>query len=168
MPYGSYSIPAGDAGTQTTLNYMASLATQAAVTPVVRGVAAQLVLGIGRRPMMHAEILSEWVAKHCEFLPDPTVAEALMPPWDALAMIARQGLVQCDCDDVAMLAAALGLSIGLRARFVVVAFAPGPTAPFAHVFTELAGPSGTAWLTVDPTRPMLGMPTITRSLVMEV
>ncbi len=162
------SIPSGDAGTLVTLNYMTQLATQAAVTPMVREVAAAVVQGTGRDPWLHCRLLSDWVAAHVEFLPDPSVAEALVPPAVAVQRILASGFLQADCDDVAMLAAALGLSIGLRARFVVVAFGSSSDAPFAHVWADLAPPDGGSWLTVDPTRPILSFPRVSRSLIHEV
>jgi transglutaminase-like putative cysteine protease len=161
------TIPSGDAGTFATLDYMARLASQGAVTPAVRDVAASLVQGTGRDPQLHCRLVSDWVEQHVEFLPDPSVAEALVPPGVAVGIIAARGVLQADCDDVAMLAAALGLSIGLRARFVVVAFG-SPSAPFAHVWTDLSAPDGASWLTVDPTRPMFTLPPIGRSVVQEV
>lgn len=164
---GTYWIPPGDEGVQTTLGYMARLALRGAVTPECRGVAARCVLGSGRDPMFHARLLRDWVDTHTEFLADPTHAEGLTPPEKLVRSIAQRGIAQCDCDDVAMLAAALGLSIGLRARFVVVAFGVAPS-PFAHVWCDLAGPAGTQWLSVDPTRPVLGLPTISRMQRMEV
>lgn len=165
---GTYWIPAGDEGTLATLGYMAQLSMRGAVTPECRGVAARCVLGAGRDPLFHARLLRDWVDSHTEFLADPTIAEGLTPPEKLVRSIQDRGIGQCDCDDVAMLAAALGMSIGLRARFVVVAFGTDVTSPFAHVWCELAAPDGRQWLIVDPTRPVLGLPSISRMQIMEV
>lgn len=164
---GTYWIPPGDEGVQTTLNYMAQLALRGAVTPECRGVAARCVLGTGRDSRFHARLIRDWVDGHTEFLADPTHAEGLTPPEKLVTVIASRGIAQCDCDDVAMLSAALGMSIGLRARFVVVAFG-SESSPFAHVWCDLAGPDGAQWLPVDPTRPVLGLPPISRMQIMEV
>lgn len=163
---GYYSIPGGDAGTLATLGHMRALSVRGAVAPEVRGVAASVVLGAGRDPAMFARLIGDWVDTHTEFLADPTVAEALVPPEMLLRIIEQNGLGQVDCDDVAMLAAALGLSVGLRARFVVVGFQVG--GPYAHVWAELAGPSGDVWFPIDPTRPVSGLPTVRRSYIVEV
>lgn len=165
---GLHWIPPGDDGTAATLQYMAQLALRGAVTPACRGVAARCVLGSGRDPLFHARLLRDWVDRHTEFLADPTHAEGLTPPEKLVSVIASSGIAQCDCDDVAMLAAALGVAIGLRARFVVVAFGGGPSPAFAHVWCDLAGPDGAQWLSVDPTRPVLGLPRITRMQMMEI
>ena len=168
VQYGSYHIPPGDAGTLATLDMMRVAALDGSVSPVVRNVAAQLVAGTERDPLLHANLLGNWVIQHTEFLPDPSTAEALLLPADAIARIANVGVCQCDCDDVAMLAAALGLSIGLRARFVAVSFSREPGAPFAHVWADLGEPSGDQWLTVDPEAGKLIMPPVTRREVVEV
>lgn len=165
--YGTYVIPGGDAGTQSTLSQMARLVDRGAVTPDVRRVAASLALGTGRDAALQARLIRDWVDTHTEFLADPTNAEALTPPEQLITLIRSDGLVQVDCDDVAMLSAALAMSIGLRARFVVVAFGQGPQDPFAHIWTEIAG-SSDQWTVVDPTRPVLGMPPVSRTWIMEL
>jgi transglutaminase-like putative cysteine protease len=165
--YGTYAIPGGDAGTHATLSHMARLVDLGAVTPTVRRVAASLALGTGRDARLQARLIRDWVDTHTEFLADPLNAEALTPPEQMITLIQSDGLVQVDCDDVAMLAASLGMSIGLRARFVVVAFGQGPQDPFAHIWTELAGAT-TPWVTVDPTRPVWGMPAVSRTWIMEL
>jgi hypothetical protein len=167
MLYQTTSIPSGDAGTLRTLQLMAQLATEGAISPVMREVVAGVVLGSGRDPRAHAELIGQWLAERTEFLADPSVAEALVPATDALQHIVQRGIFQGDCDDVAVLAAAMGLCIGLRARFVVVAF-HAPDAPYAHVFTELGGASDDSLLPIDPTRPSLDLPPVSRYATFEV
>lgn len=146
---------------------MSRLARAGAVSPYVRTVAASIVRGSPNSDAARAVLLSQWVCSTTEFLPDPSTCEALIPPENILDLIAAHGVAQIDCDDVAILAAALGLSIGLRARFTVVAF-DGSDAPYAHVFAELAPATGGQWLTVDPARPTVSAPAITRSASVEV
>ncbi|MEE8177710.1 MAG: hypothetical protein V3T65_06925 [Acidobacteriota bacterium] len=62
----------------------------------------------------------------------------------------RWGAAQVDCDDAAVLSAALGKAVGLKPRFVVLGF-EGPTGPYRHVYTELF--DGVAWTEMDVTRP---------------
>lgn len=157
-------IPGGDAGTEATLRHMADVTRTGAVSPLVRGVAARLVMGTGRDWALHARLIRDWVDVHTEFLLDPSVAEALTPAEDAIRLIDTDGIAQFDCDDVAILAASLGCSIGLQARFVAVAFREA----YAHVWCDLGSPAGDAWLSVDPTRPVFGLPSITRTLILEV
>ncbi|MGH3589542.1 MAG: transglutaminase domain-containing protein [Pseudonocardiaceae bacterium] len=113
--------------------------------------------------------MREWVEAHTEFLRDPDGAEMLHGPSWQIQTVLTQGRVYVDCDDVAMLAAALGKAIGLRARFVVVAFS-SPNAPFRHVWTELSPRPTPQWVEVDVTRPAQGLPfnLITRSIALEV
>ena len=163
-----YSLPDGDGQTVATVGMMAQLARQGAVTPAVRDVAAFLVHAQGRDQWLHAQSIAGFVAQRTRFLYDPSVAEALAPPAILLELIQQRGVVQVDCDDVATLVAALGLSVGLRARFVVVGFLT-PDAPYEHVWAELSDVTGQEWLTVDPTRPASGLPPIVRPpLIVEV
>lgn len=157
-------IPAGDAGTEATLRRMAQLAMTGAVSPLVRGVAARVVLGTGRDAMLHARLINDWIDTHTDFLADPSVAEALTHADDAIRVIATDGIAQIDCDDVAILAASLGMSIGLHARFVAVAFGEA----YAHVWCDLGSPNGEQWFSVDPTRPVMGLPSISRTVILEV
>ena len=162
-------IPEGDtAQTLATVAAMRDLAIHGAMTPAVRQTAAFIVAGLTRDQLGHASNLAGWIALHTRFLYDPAPFEALTPPDVTLAIIHSQGIAQMDCDDVAILAAALGLSIGLRARFVVIAFLTAD-APYEHIWTELAPADGQAWVPVDPTRPTQGFPPVVRPpLVVEV
>ena len=162
-----YTLPDGDGQTVATVGMMRQLATAGALTPDVRHVAAFLAQGLGRNQLSHADAIAGWVAQHTHFLPDPSVAEALVPPDILVGIIADQGFAQVDCDDVAMLAAALGLSIGLRARFVVVSFLT-VDAPYEHVWAELSDAEGSEWVVIDPPRPLQGFPPIGRHLIVEV
>lgn len=152
------SLPSGDAGTRATLARMASWARSSAVHPLIRQVAARQVRSTSPDGGHEAAMrLAHWIGDHVMFLPDPSGVEALHDPVWSLREILTGGIVGLDCDDVAMLAAALGLSIGLRAQFVVVGF-NSPNAPFGHVWTDLAGWSRSApWIPVDPTRPAQGL-----------
>lgn len=136
---------------------MQELARRAALDPLVRQTAASIVQGVPYdKGNIHAELIRRWMESRVYFLADPTYAEALHAPEWSLRQILQRGTVGLDCDDVAMLAAALGLSIGLRARFVVVGF-NSPEAPFRHVWTDLAASRRPVWVTVDPTRETQGL-----------
>lgn len=141
----------GDGGTYATLGKMKSLARSGASSPVVRGIAARLVQQVEPNGILHARLIRGWLEDHIIFLRDLSTAEALYHPAELVLAILKDGQVQCDCEDVAMLAAALGLSIGLRARYVVLAFRPG--GPFQHVYTDLSDASGRMWIDCDITRP---------------
>lgn len=166
MPTQRFTIPTGDAGIVATLAIMRQLVHDDAVHPAIREWTAALVIDTGRNTTVQARAIYDWLDTLTQFLPDPSTSEALIRPVDLLERIQTRGIGQIDCDDLAMLAAAMACSIGLRARFVVVAFHPG--GPFAHVYTEVAAPDGALWLAVDPTRPAGGLPTITREAIVEV
>jgi transglutaminase-like putative cysteine protease len=74
------------------------------------------------------------------------------------------GRIAADCDDIATLAAALGLALGLRARLLVVEFAGQDG--FGHIWTALAVPGG-EWIDCDPTRP-IQTPPVVRAWAREV
>lgn len=162
MRYSKTTIPAGDAGTWATLRKMRQLARHAATDPIVRKTAVGLVTGVPGS-QLQARILADWIGAHVSFVRDPATAEALHTVPFMLRTIAERGILGVDCDDVATLAAALGLSVGLSARFVVLAF---NSPHFSHVFTAL-GPGN---FPVDPTRPAQGFDLlpISRSAAFEV
>ena len=163
------SIPNGDYGTFATISRMRTLARSASVHPLVRQTAVRIVAGAaGTDAMLQARLIRDWVEQRVIFMPDPNGAELLHAPDALLAHILTDGIGHVDCDDVAMLAAALGLAVGLRARYVVVGFSP--SGPFRHIWTDLGNPRKPQWLPVDPTRPMqpLNGLTIQRTATVEV
>jgi transglutaminase-like putative cysteine protease len=168
---GSYStLPDGDAGTYATLEVMRRMARHSSSLPIVRTLATQAVRSYpGDGGNHHARLLNRWITERTYFLPDPTYSEALHEPAYLLHQILTRGNVGVDCDDVATLTAAMGLSIGLRARFVIAGFT-SPNAPFRHVWAELAGARSSVWVPIDPTRPVqiLASLPITRLQAVEV
>lgn len=164
------TIPGGDAGIYATLTIMRQLAHTGASDPRVRRLIQPWVVGLGREPWAQIDAIAALLTDSCDFLPDPSTAEHLTPPGDYAAAIAQGQLVQLDCDDAALLAAALGLTIGLVARFVVVGFgiAPSGAVPLVHIWTELAPDPSGPWGPLDVTAPASGSPTPTRIVVMDV
>lgn len=164
-------VPGGDAGARSTVQRMIGLVRRASAHPSVRGTAVQIVRTYdGRDYVSHAKAIREWAALHVQFLRDPRGTELLHDPVLLVETVKRVGVVHVDCDDAAMLAAALGRSIGLRARFVVLAFLD-KRAPFAHVFAELSPPVGSPrWIEQDVTRATEQIPfnAISRSFIVEV
>lgn len=91
--------------------------------------------GGGRDDVAHVHAINEWLMEHFQFLRDPCAVEVLRSPLSYLDDIARTGRAIGDCDDAAMLAAAMGMSVGIPAAFVALAFF-SQDAPFSHVITE--------------------------------
>lgn len=138
--------------------------------PIVRLTATDIVAGLGgTNGVEQANAIRDWLDVHTEFLRDPDGVEMLHGPAWQIQRVWTQGRVLVDCDDVAMLAAALGKAVGLRARFVVVGF-DSRNAPFRHVWAELSPRSRQPqWVDMDVTRPSQGLPLnrIARSFTME-
>lgn len=156
MRVSSLFIPSGDAGTYATLAIMRRLAKQGALHPLVRQTAIDITFGMGTNPTAQARTIREWLSQSILFQRDPYGVEALHAPDAILRSVLTRGTASLDCDDVAVLAAALGLSLGLAARYVAVGF-NSPNAPFRHVWAELADPRRPAWIECDITRPAQGL-----------
>jgi Transglutaminase-like superfamily len=142
----------GDAGTEDTLLAMREMAH--ASVPVLP-------------PWLptDAGAIHDWLAAHVRFRADPIDRETVESPAAMLDQVMRQGVAYGDCDDLAVLAAGLGLRAGLVPRFRVVAF--DRYGPYAHVWTELVHPL-TGWVEdLDLFRPD-HPPVIRREAVVEV
>lgn len=156
-----HTIPGGRLGTMVTMSAMIRLADRASGLPAVRQQAVDIVSGVEPRDYAgQAAAISNWIGEHVVFLRDPTGQELLQAPELLLQRIQSRGVAYGDCDDVAMLAAALGRAVGLKTAYVVLAF-QSTTRPFSHVYARLDR------LDVDPTRPAQGLTgvDITRRLV---
>lgn len=160
-------IPDGDEGTFTVVDRMAELVRSRIAHPVVRRAAVDLA---NKVPPQHLSgqiaAVRKFLERRVPFLSDPSGVELLHDPVLLLEDIRERGTARGDCDDVAVLGAALGGALGLSARFVVVGFR-GPNEPFEHVWTELH--DGTAWRELDVTRPRTAeAPAPTREYVVDV
>lgn len=141
-------VPAGDPGTFFTLELMRSLALADAglLTSV-----AERIIGTTGNPLAR---LRAFLSERVRFTHDPAGVELLQAPTVQLATIRSRGTAAGDCDDVAVLGAALGLAAGYPARFVVLRFEP--EGPYEHVYAELRGPHG--WFELDTTRQQQRVP----------
>jgi hypothetical protein len=152
-------IPGGDLGTFSTLEAMAELARTARGVPIVRDTALDITRGV-TDPVAQAWAIRSWLVGTVQFTRDPTGVELLHSPRYMLSVLRQAGgPIRVDCDDVAVLGAALAGNIGLRARYVAVGFF-SPQAPFRHVWTELAPPPGTPWVELDITREAQPLPVL--------
>lgn len=145
-------IPGGTAGTAATLHHMRQLVRQALTDTPVRETALRIVGACPERDRAcQLTALRLWLRAHYRHQADPFRQELVVTPAKQLAMIRGAGKMRGDCDDLALLAATLGMAAGFPARFVVLGF-QGDRGPYAHVYTELLGPEG--WLDMDATRPV--------------
>lgn len=143
----AFEIPWSHAGIEATVGHMRRLARAAAADPLLRETAAHIVQGessdVGR-----AQAIRSFLSDHVRFQPDPSGVELIRSPRLLLEQIADRG-ARGDCDDVATLGAALGMAVGIPARFKLLGFTPA--GPFEHVYTELLTSQGPVEL--DTTRP---------------
>lgn len=133
--------------TRRTLARMAQYVTARASDPRIRYLAADLVRDLPPRDSARqVDRLRGWLSGNFRFLPDPVRDELVIDPVLLVAEAAQTGTALGDCDDAATLAASLGQSIGLPARFVTIAVDGGP---MSHVWTELW--DGAEWRELDTT-----------------
>lgn len=92
--------------------------------------------------------LFAWVQANIRYTKDPVAKEKLYPPTELLKI--RAG----DCDDISMLLAALGLSLGYPTHLVTVGADPEYPNEFSHVYVEVEVPAGSGqWVALDAARP---------------
>lgn len=139
--YFLQGIPDGVEGTRETLRIMQQLVRQARISPVIRGLATDIVAEVpAKRSAAEVDALRVWIRSNIRYTADVNDVETLQPP--AVLLQTQHG----DCDDQSMLMAALAQSIGYPTRFAAVGFSPDH---FDHVFTEVL--LGTRWVTAETT-----------------
>jgi len=157
-------IADGDAGTEQTVDAMAGLIRDGALTPAVRRAATAIVSDI-TDPVRQLLALRSWVNSHFQFVRDPASGELLHEPSYLLGQIRTQGRAVGDCDDAAILSGALACAVGFRVALIVVAVSDGQAEPmgelpYSHVWASMAAPSGPPrWMQFDITRPAQYDPT---------
>jgi len=146
----------GDHGTADTLALMQRLVDRAMDSPAVVASARQLVTraDAGRDGMKQARAIRSWLSSVWRFVEDPSDRELLRDPDAMLTEYDQLGVIMGDCDEAAVLGAALGRAIGLEDSFTVLSFldpAGGPDL-FGHVYASLLTSTGQS-LDLDITRP---------------
>lgn len=156
------SVANGDAGTVQTLQKMRDLVRARVAHPRVRRTAVTIAMQQSTPSAVTAQIygIRRFLSERVTFLRDPDGVELLHDPVVLLEEIEARYITMVDCDDVAMLAAALGKAIGIPARFRVVAFGDA-NAPYSHVWADLF--SGNGWVELDTTRPAQGISGVMRT-----
>lgn len=142
-----YWIPSSHLGIEWTVEHMRELAQQGARSPIVQQAAEAIVGESSGKPAALA--IRRYLADRMVFQFDPEGLELIRTPELLVRQIECHGTAVGDCDDVATLGAALGMAVGLRAVYVLLAF--HLARPFEHVYTELVTPSGPVEL--DTTKP---------------
>lgn len=137
------AIPDGPAGTRETLRVMARITRQYRKTLPVRQLALSIVRNVQGHKNFRGQVaaIHSWVKNNIQFVRDIHGVETIQTPPKTVEF--GQG----DCDDQAVLVAALLMSVGFPARFVAIK--TQTFAPFVHVYTETR--LGTVWFPVETT-----------------
>jgi hypothetical protein len=150
-----FELSEGDAGIRETLQRMKGLARKGAHHATVMKVSRSLVGSnhpLGKVPVRDQKgetaRLLDWTQKNIRWTPDIGDAETLMAPHRTIQFGAG------DCDDSAMVLAALATSIGIPNRFKAIAANEQWPQEFTHVYNELK--IGGRWVAADPS--VEGMP----------
>lgn len=106
--------------------------------------------------------LKSFFLRHIRWIDEPD--ELIAPPGRMLRTIRESGSAWGDCDDGAVLAAAMFYSLGFSVRFRAVIEAEDGS--FQHVWTEYKAPNSALWHIFDPT--VSHRPHYDSSLLMEV
>jgi transglutaminase-like putative cysteine protease len=156
-------IPTGRHGTTEVLAHMARLVRESAREPAVRQMALDLVRSV--YASRYADVvwgLKNFFMRHFRFIDEPD--EMITAPSRLLRAIREAGAAWGDCDDAAVLAAAMLYSLGFAVRFRAVI--EQPDGSFGHVFAEYKAPDSQVWLIFDPTVPY--RPQYESSLLQEI
>jgi transglutaminase-like putative cysteine protease len=138
------AIPDGVAGIRATLALMVKLAQLSKSSFAVRSRALSLVRALPQKDYFsEVKAIHEFVRDSIRYVKDIEGVETLASPDKTLLM--QQG----DCDDKALLAAALLLSVGHPVRFVAVGDSPNN---FIHVLIETK--VALKWWPVETTEPV--------------
>lgn len=151
LEFWQMEVADGLDGVKQTVGIMVELTRNAVLDPIVRSTAIRLVRGAAD-PVQLTTRVRNFIARRLTRIME--YPEMLQPPdWMLHAM--EHQAVMGDCDDAAMLAAALLLSLGFQTRFVV--YQSEADATDLHVFTEVLVAGGD-WLPVDPSIPAGAVP----------
>lgn len=139
----------GDAGTFQSLSAMRAAIDADRTSPLVRNAAVQAVAGAPERNFT-SELtgILEYVRERVRFTRDPLDVEYVQSPDFLLRAIRQDGTAAGDCDDSAVLFAALAEAVGYETRFAVLG---GAGENFSHVIVEVRDTAG-RWVSVDPSQ----------------
>jgi transglutaminase-like putative cysteine protease len=161
----------GDVGTEHDLAHMASLIDASLDDERVIGFARAFAVTAGvRNQRAQAYAIRDWLQRVWRFVEDPARRELLRDPAHMLLEYAHDSMIRGDCDEAAILGAALGNAVGIPAQLVALAFAD-PDMPgrdrFQHVYAVLLTPDGEA-VSLDVTKPPGPVPVATRTMTIDV
>ncbi len=139
------ALPGGATGTSVTLNHMVKLARDGAKDPIVIQTAHALVANLPQYDRLgEIKALHAFVRDAIRYTNDPLDVELLRTPRAMLEM--KSG----DCDDKAILLAALLRAIGRPSRFVALAMNKSDL--YSHVLVQT--PWNKGWLNLETIMPV--------------
>lgn len=120
-----------------------------AMHPAVRFAAEDIVREVyGKDYLSECGAIRYWVNDRVPYLRDPATVEWVRDPVALLEEIQKHGIVRADCDEIAILIAALWMSVGNRADFATVGFERG--GPATHVLARCFVPKLDVPIICDP------------------
>ena len=135
------NIDAGWRGTERTIQVMAQLAGAAVKNWGFVQIATPFARDIARNHREQGRRILDWVKQKITYIPDPLtnadvdgLAQGIELVQAPLRTIQRGG---GDCDDQSTLIAALGLALGIPARFATLKCDPERPAEYSHVYPVL-------------------------------
>lgn len=168
----------GEAGSQDVLGQMVQWIRQADGDPLTAAVVRRILPLPQQDRDAAAETLRQYLAASWQFVTDDLLAsgydvrdpeddvEVLHTPHELAQQLLSDGFARGDCDDAAIIGAALGRALGFPVRLVALGFA-GEFGPLTHVYAEVW--TGRRWVDLDVTKPSQGvLPAVTRTEVVSV
>lgn len=127
-----------DVSQDNALKIMVDLITKSIGLPIVRETALRMVAGCeGRDDACEIHAIYNAVKAEFKYVRDPRQADYFVAPYRALEACQR-GACGGDCDDHAMLNAALLSSLGFKTG--IRAYGPGPERQYVHVYALVGYP----------------------------
>lgn len=125
-------LAGGDSFTVETLHEMGALAVEGASEPRLVTIARNMLASNGGASVLSlVTLVYDWLTRFYRYKDDPPDAEWLTGVQAQMDQLEEAGFIEGDCDDRAILAAALLRAMGARSGFVVVA--KSETGAWVHV-----------------------------------
>jgi transglutaminase-like putative cysteine protease len=126
---------------------MKRLVVESMKDPVVLEEAKRVIRSAGgKNRFSQAHAIASHMQSVMHFVRDPYQIETLHTPRYMIDRYIPHGIFEADCDDYAILSAALAKAVGLKTVFVIMGFLD-QSAPWAHVFTMAETERG--WVPFD-------------------
>lgn len=142
-------VPEGHEGTVATLGIMSELARKAAQDPQFVMIAQEIVRGVPSKDYEgEARRIFDYVDRNIKFRNDPRQLEFISAPYYLLMVRGEE-----DCESIACLITALGMSVNLKAGYVTYKADKSRPDEWSHVVAALGwdSPAGSKWALMDTT-----------------